>query len=484
MDKKSTCQELEEKIHKQDELIAELSEIFNLSLDMIGIGSLDGYFIKISNSVEHILGYNKKEFLKKPFLFFVHGDDQEKSRKAVSDAQKGKKAHNFENRYRCKNGSYKLIEWKVSSVVEENKFMAVGRDITEKRQEEKKFKQIINGSIDGFAIADINGNIMEVNDAYCQLLGYTRSEVLSMALKDFEVHISKEELKDLTQKIIDAGGDKFEGKNKKKNGEIIDVEISASFTPESNGTFLVFIRDITDRKNSEKALISLNNDLDNKVKKRTDALKRLNEHLIHSENNERKKLAYELHDGVAQNLAMAVSKVKDIREGGLKNKSAFIPDIQKNIEMAIKDIRSLINQIHPQVLEDFSIDLVLGHLIESINEKKQVEIKYINRIIEPISLTETTQLTIYRATIELINNIIKHSGSSVAEIELSKVKNNIRIRIEDKGIGFDINDIHIKSFCGFGLYSLSERLENMGGNLNINSSLGKGTKALLTVPAK
>jgi PAS domain S-box-containing protein len=167
------------------------------------------------------------------------------------------------------------------------KIFGMDHDITERKKletelkkREEKFKKIINGSIDGFVITNMYGRIIEVNKAYCLLLGYTRNEILSMSLIELEALMTKEELNNKTLKIIDTGGSRFETKNKKKNGNIIDVEVSASFTPENNGTFLVFIRDITDRKKSEKALINLNKKLDSKVKKRTNELKRLNEHLV------------------------------------------------------------------------------------------------------------------------------------------------------------------------------------------------------------
>ncbi|MBT3177543.1 MAG: PAS domain S-box protein [Desulfobacula sp.] len=369
------------------------------------------------------------------------------------------------------------------------KIFGMDHDITERKKletelkkREEKFKKIINGSIDGFVITNMYGRIIEVNKAYCLLLGYTRNEILSMSLIELEALMTKEELNNKTLKIIDTGGSRFETKNKKKNGNIIDVEVSASFTPENNGTFLVFIRDITDRKKSEKALINLNKKLDSKVKKRTNELKRLNEHLVLSEDNERKNLASELHDSVAQSLAIAVSQIKNITEADSGYGIKTLPDVQKNIENAIKEVRILIHQLHPPILDDFKIDIVIGCLIEAINEKKQIIINYINNLTESVTLTETTKMTIYRATNELIYNILKHSDSLVAEIELSKINNSIQIRVEDKGKGFEFKTYHQKNYCGFGLYSLFERIENIGGELIINSSLGKGTKVILTVP--
>ncbi len=129
--------DLETEVIGFDRLQKELEKIFNFSPDMIGSGSLDGYFTKINSSFEELLGYSEKEFLRKPFLSFVHQEDVEKTAEALATAGKGKNHTFIENRYKCKNGSYKWIEWKVQSLSEENRFITVGRDITNRKQTEK-----------------------------------------------------------------------------------------------------------------------------------------------------------------------------------------------------------------------------------------------------------------------------------------------------------------------------------------------------------
>jgi len=120
-----------------DKGIKELERIFNFSIDMIGSGNLDGYFTKINSSFGKILGYTEEEFFKKPFISFVHDEDAEKTKEALADAIDGKKELYIENRYKCKDGLYKWIEWKVLSIAQENKFYAVGREITERKWAEE-----------------------------------------------------------------------------------------------------------------------------------------------------------------------------------------------------------------------------------------------------------------------------------------------------------------------------------------------------------
>lgn len=138
---KLRIQELENTLIRDAHLKEESESIYELSPDIIGFGNLDGYFTKINSSFIKKLGYLRNELLKKPFLTFVHDDDVERTKKALIDAQEGKRKIRIENRYRCKDGSYKWIDWYVLSLVHRNKFIAIGRDITSRKQVEEAFRE-------------------------------------------------------------------------------------------------------------------------------------------------------------------------------------------------------------------------------------------------------------------------------------------------------------------------------------------------------
>ncbi|MBU1695990.1 MAG: cache domain-containing protein [Proteobacteria bacterium] len=218
------------------------------------------------------------------------------------------------------------------------------------------------------------------------------------------------------------------------------------------------------------------------LRKKTHELKLLNEHLIYAEEKERKVFAADLHDSVAQTLALSISKIKNIQEPGEPVNLEILAQIQGYLEQAVKEIRSLIYQLSPPVLDDFDIDIALGFLIEDSNEKYGADIKYINAIDNPVHLNKSYKIVLYRAVNELIINIIKHSGSKDAEIELSANENFILVRVQDTGVGFDLNKSKNNSFYGFGTYSISERIKNLGGNFELFSKPGKGTKILLSIP--
>jgi PAS domain S-box-containing protein len=149
--------QLTDELLERDKMEKEVERIFNFSIDMIGSGDLQGYFTKINSSFRELLGYSKKEILERPFIKFVHDDDVEKTKQALKDARKGKKEIYIENRYKCKDGSYKWIEWKVLVIFKENKFIAVGRDITDRKRIEEELRKKTH---------DLDERIKELNCLY------------------------------------------------------------------------------------------------------------------------------------------------------------------------------------------------------------------------------------------------------------------------------------------------------------------------------
>lgn len=235
-------------------------------------------------------------------------------------------------------------------------------------------------------------------------------------------------------------------------------------------------------ENANEELNTVKKELEIIVAKRTTQLKRLNEHMVYTEEFERKSIASDLHDSVTQTLAMSISKLKNIRESDRDMNQGDLPKIQGFLEQAVREIRSLIYQLSPPILDDFDIDIALGFLIEETNAKHHSCFRYINSTNVTIFLDQAVKVTLYRAVNELMTNILKHSGLKEGEIEISNTNESIMVRVEDHGSGFDEEKIKASDSFGFGLRSLSERMENFGGKIIIDSDPGKGTIIHLTSP--
>jgi PAS domain S-box-containing protein len=167
-------------------------------------------------------------------------------------------------------------------------------DITERKlaelaleEQKERNELILRTTQDGFSVIDLDGNILETNTAFCRMLGYTQEELLAMGLKDIVASQSPEQVKDHLETIVVNGYDREESCYRCKNGERIDVEVSASLMEHGDKKFIAsFFRDITNRKQAEKELDYHRKHLEELVAERTEALR------------EKARIIEQIHDAV------------------------------------------------------------------------------------------------------------------------------------------------------------------------------------------
>jgi PAS domain S-box-containing protein len=133
-------------------------------------------------------------------------------------------------------------------------YQTIYQDITERKQAEQKSQTIIQTALDGFWITNLKGQLIEFNNSFCQMMGYSREELLKMSIADIEAAMNSEEITQELKKIAAQGYDRFETLHRCKDNKIINVEISANYLDEGEGQIFVFSRDITEHKQEEAAL--------------------------------------------------------------------------------------------------------------------------------------------------------------------------------------------------------------------------------------
>jgi PAS domain S-box-containing protein len=171
----------------------DIEAFFQLKSDLICIADLESAkFIKINAAFSNILGYSEDELLEKPFLEFIHEDDRQKTTQIMeTELKAGKELISFTNRYRCKDGSYKWLDWHSYPISKDNKVYAIAHDITEKRKlkddlkaSEEKYRTYVDNSPIGIFIANSEGKYIEVNPQACKVTGYSEKELLEMTVLD------------------------------------------------------------------------------------------------------------------------------------------------------------------------------------------------------------------------------------------------------------------------------------------------------------
>jgi len=215
-------------------------------------------------------------------------------------------------------------------------------------------------------------------------------------------------------------------------------------------------------------------------------LRSLSSELLLTEERERRRIATDLHDRIGQTLA-----ITKIRLGGLRELAApcgfaeELDTIRGLIEQTIQDTRSLTFEISPPVLYDLGLEAATEWLIEELQKKHDIRIVF--ECDHSSRITDSAfRVLLFRAMRELLFNMIKHSRAENAKVSICSDKHDIRIDIEDNGIGFNISEDTslIKMNKGFGLFSIQERLSHLGGCLEIKSEPGRGTRASLIAPLR
>ena len=265
---------------------ADVERIFNLSPDMLCIAGLDGYFKKINPAFERILGYSKAELLAQPFINFVHPDDRPATRAEVEKLSTGQSTMQFENRYCCRDGTYKWLAWNAFPIPEENLLYSVARNMTEAKQAEQERLQllareqtartdaevarqqitsILESITDAFFAVDHNWHFTYVNRQAEPLLQKRKAELLG---------------KDIWDEFPEAIDSIFYQEYHRAVNDQISVEFEAFYPPfdtwfevhayPSQTGLSVYFQDITQRKRAETALLQ-----------KTQALEIFSTHLKH-----------------------------------------------------------------------------------------------------------------------------------------------------------------------------------------------------------
>ncbi|MBA7694401.1 Oxygen sensor histidine kinase NreB [subsurface metagenome] len=183
-------------------------------------------------------------------------------------------------------------------------------------------------------------------------------------------------------------------------------------------------------------------------------------------------------------MAFAKMKLGALRKPTLD--ASLLESLDEIIELlntTIKDTRGLISELSPSVLYELGFIPAIEWLCQEMQQKYGIKVSYQDDK-RPKPLDEDVRVLLFQAVRELLVNVAKHAESREANVSISRVGNKIRIEVSDDGIGFDNSEIglHADIEGGFGLFSIRERLEPIGGQLKIESEPGNGTKVIITAP--
>ena len=365
------------------------------------------------------------------------------------------------------------------------------------RQGEERFSLLVD-SIRDYSILLLSpeGTVTSWNPGTRLVEGYEASEVIGRSHADF---FTAEDIErgyaDLALKMAAvAGQHEDEGWRVRKDGSKFwgNVVITAmkDESEKING-FARVSRDLTERKAAEEQLRKIAVELEERVSERTQELRdsqlRLRDlatELTLTEQRERRRLAGDLHDYLAQLLVLIRIK---IRQTSAHVKEAAPTSLLMEADRAIMDslnyTRSLVAELAPPALQEFGLLEGFGWLAEQMkNHGLTVTIK---KHVQHIVLDDDQAVLVFQSTRELLFNVLKHAGTTQAEVSIeTNSDGHLVVTVKDEGCGFSPDDVTAQNDDRkrFGLFSVRERTEAMGGRLEVTSVFNQGTSAALIVP--
>ena len=237
---------------------------FMTSPDSVNINRLeDGLYVSINKGFTNIMGYTEEDVIGKTSIEINIWTNPADREKFVEGLRKTGLVENLATQFKSKNGEivYGLMSALVIELNGIHHILSITRNITEIKQAEEKLKKsemlhrtILKTAINGFWMADLNGKILDVNESYSRMSGYSVEELLNMNISEVEVHESASDIQAHIKRIKEHNFDKFETQHRRKDGSVYEVEVSVQYKEGENEMTVSFIRDITVRKKAENAL--------------------------------------------------------------------------------------------------------------------------------------------------------------------------------------------------------------------------------------
>lgn len=302
------------------------------------------------------------------------------------------------------------------------------------------------------------------NPAAVALLGYRESDLKALPLK--QLFAGENALSWLDDLRLEGTTPAAENALKTKDGRIIPVLFAAakvrSRRRDSAADAVCVAQDITDRKAAERRL------------------RALNQRLLSAHEEERSRLARELHDDVTQRLGVLAIDAGNLslRTGFPESHRPALDDIKEQAIRLAEDVQSLSRGLHPSILDDLGLVAALRSETQALRGRLEISVSFAAED-PPVDFPQSSALALYRIAQESFHNIARHAQASEVNVELIASSDVVRLRIEDDGIGFDIDQIQRG---GLGIASLAERARLAGGHLTINSKPGHGVKTMVELP--
>lgn len=374
---------------------------------------------------------------------------------------------------------YRILDRSPEAIIDTEQ--AVHRDISARRALEEalrarnaEIEEIVRAIPDAMVFADLDRRITRVNPAFTRLFGYMPEEVCGKRTRmlyadpaDFEQQGRRR-----YNPRARATHEPYQVRYRRKDGTSFLSETVGTAVRDEHGEpvgLIAFVRNVTARSDAEEGMRRYQQ----RLKKSVSATS------LHQE-RERRALADRLQERVGQTLAVCRMKAEEI--AGRKPRtpgSVQAREISDLLREATRQIRGLTFELSPPILYQLGLAPAVAWLCERVGEENGMKVSFADGRLE-MPLSDDVKATLFHAVRELLFNAAAHSGAREVRVRIERDSREIRVRVEDDGAGFD--PAAAASGEGLGLFLTSERIEDLGGGLEIDAAPGRGARAALSLP--
>ena len=472
--------DISEKVKSQHEL-KESEEKYRTLIeqasDGIFISNQAGDYLDVNTSATMLTGYDKPELLKLNIkdILFENGITTQTA--IQNEILKGQVVIN-ESMMRQKNGN--IINVEISSkLLPDGRFQGIIRDITarkkteeEIRMSEHKYRLLFNQNPMPMSMISLpQRNFLDVNDAAIEFYGYSKKEFLEMNIKDLR---PEEEVVNVSDISTYKAGINNTGiwRHRKKDGTLVKVNIiTHDIINEGKHAKLVLANDITEKIMAEE-----------KLKKSHEELRQLATHLQDIREDERTRIAREIHDELGQQLTglkMDISWLSKKLSNGTVEVNQKMTEALKLIDDTVKTVRRIATQLRPSILDDLGLISAMEWQSEEFEKRFKIKTFFIANV-TTVQIESEIATGFFRIFQESLTNVLRHSKATEVKAMLNARDGLLILHIADNGIGF--NAVENESKKTLGLLGMKERTLMMGGTYDISSKPGNGTTVVITVP--
>ena len=447
----------------------------------------DGTLTFINNAYSTYFSKKHKELIGHSFMSFIAKDEQDEMQRIISSLSKEKPIAIHDCCLLADNGQTRWLQLVIQAIFDEEgnltELQVEGQDITERKQveenlrkNEEKHRSLISNIPDLVWTTDEKFRVVFVGSNAESVLGYTQEEIYQRAnwMAWFErVHphdVNK--AKATFRALVEQGKDyDIEYRFKRKDGRWVWLLDRSLGTYERGGGRYAdgLFSDITERKQAEE-----------KIHKFQQRLRSLTSQISLTEEQERRRLAICLHDQISQTLAVIRLKLAALQQPPFDGYTKQVASILELVDQAIQRTRSLTFDLSPPILYELGLEAALEWLAEQFQKQHDIIFK-VEDDGKPKPLADTCRGLLFMAVRELFINVIKHANAQNVSISIQRVGKKVRVIVQDDGVGFNSSQIE-RQTNGFGLFSIRERLRYIGGNFNLKSRCGHGTRVSLVAP--